>query len=117
MTLVTVPIDVRTDIGDLLVIHSALHIVKNQSVRKKNGYCLNCIAGYLGDTCNSQCENNTEKCKSKKNRKDILPSSDAFFKIPFYSILKNMSVFSFTIYFSIVSVFVLEITTNWLCNV
>lgn len=37
MTLVTVPIDVRTDIGDLLVIRSALHIVKNQSARTKLG--------------------------------------------------------------------------------
>lgn len=37
ITMVTVPIDVRTDIGDLLVIRSALQIVKNQSVRTKMG--------------------------------------------------------------------------------
>lgn len=40
MTLVTVPMVVRTDIGDLLVICSALHIVKNQSVTTKLGAVL-----------------------------------------------------------------------------
>lgn len=116
MTLVTVPVVVRTDIGDLLVIRSALHIVKNQSVTTKLG-TVSTASLVIWETHVIHSVRITPKNVSLKKSKDILPSSDAFFQIPFYSILKNMYVYSFTIYFSIVSVFVLEITTNWLYNV
>lgn len=110
MTLVTVPIDVRTDIGDLLVIRSALHIVKNQSARTKLG-TVSTASLVIWETHVIFSVRMTPKNVSLKNPKRCL------FLIPFYSILKNMSVYSFTIYFSIISVFVLEITTNWFCNV
>lgn len=78
MTLVTVPVVVRTDIGDLLVIRSALHIVKNQSVTTKLG-TVSTASLVIWETHVIHSVRITPKNVSLKKSKDILPSSDAFF--------------------------------------